>query len=325
MPNPLLSIVKKYAGPDAVPRAKRFIVGIAHDIWNDGPENPFARSRPPSVTDASMPYAASLSASAVKIPSIASNAPWHAAPGEVSEKMWGAGFVQPGDAPLSEMLVTPLGLNKDLSVLDLSAGLGGRLRKIADDFGVYVTGLEPDPAIAARGMEMSIASGKGKRAAIAAYDPANFSVARNYDCIIARESFYSIADRRKFFSNLAACTKPKAQISFTDYIINPEDRDKSAIVAWQAFERGSSPASLVELAEDWAKSGFNLRVHDDQTAFYLKEVAAGIKRLATFLATAPRPDAETKEALRRCIEIWAHRLAALEQGMKLYRFYGTKQ
>jgi cyclopropane fatty-acyl-phospholipid synthase-like methyltransferase len=239
--------------------------------------------------------------------------------------MWGKGYVQPADAALSDMLITPLGLNKDLSILDLSAGLGERLRKTAEKYGVYITGLEPDAQIAARGMEMSIIEGKGKRAAIAAYDPASFSLTKSYDCIIARETFYRVANRRKFFVELSACAKPKAQLSFTDYIVNPEDREKSAIKKWIAFEPGANPASLVEIAEDWAKAGFNLRVHDDQTALYVKEVAEGVKRLAVFLAKGAKPDAETRAALRRRVETWALRLVALDQGMKFYRFYGLKQ
>jgi cyclopropane fatty-acyl-phospholipid synthase-like methyltransferase len=331
MPNPLLSLVEKYAGPNALPRARQFVFGLAEDFWKDGPENPFVHAPAPASAAKSATTAAASHAPATTAKTDASPAavkelpPWHAAPGEISEKMWGAGYVQPGDEALSQMLITPLGLNKDLSVLDLSAGLGGRLRKTAEDFGVYVTGLEPDPAIAARGMEMSIIQGKGKRAAIAAYDPANFSVTRQYDCIIARETFYRVADRRKFFTALGTAAKPKAQVSFTDYIVNPEDREKPAVKAWMAYEKGANPTSLIEMAEDWAKAGFSLRVHDDQTTFYVKEVKEGVKRLATFLASGHRPDDETKQTLRRRIETWAHRLVALEQGMKFYRFYGTKQ
>jgi cyclopropane fatty-acyl-phospholipid synthase-like methyltransferase len=319
MPNPLLKLVEKYAGPNAMPRAKRFVLGIANDFWTDGPENPFSRMQGTNTN------AAPAKSASVMPQTPAPNVPWHAAPGEISEKMWGRGYVQPGDVALSEMLITPLGLSKDTSILDLSAGLGERMRKTAEKYGVYVTGLEPDPQIAARGMEMSIIDGKGKRAAIATYDPANFSVTRHYDCIIARETFYRVADRRKFFMALGACAKPKAQVSFTDYIVNPEDREKAAIKSWMVFEQGANPASLVEIAEDWAKAGFNLRVHDDQTSFYVKEVTEGVKRLAVFLASAPKPDAETKAALRRRVETWARRLTAFDQGMKFYRFYGVKQ
>ncbi len=76
--------------------------------------------------------------------------------------MWGEGFVTPGGEAVSDMLIKPLGLNKQMSVLDLSAGLGGRMRKATEETGASFTGLEPDPGIAKRGMEMSVKAGKGQ-------------------------------------------------------------------------------------------------------------------------------------------------------------------
>ena len=98
---------------------------------------------------------------------------WHAAPGEISEKMWGAGFVTPGGQIIDGHANAPLGLMKEMSVLDLSAGLGGRMRDMVDAIGLHVTGLEPDAAIAERGMQMSLKAGEVKHALIAHYDPAH--------------------------------------------------------------------------------------------------------------------------------------------------------
>ncbi len=52
--------------------------------------------------------------------------------------------------------------------------------------------------------------------------------------MIARETFYRVENKQEFFEALAACLKPQAQISFTDYLVNPEDRTKPAIVRWMA-------------------------------------------------------------------------------------------
>jgi cyclopropane fatty-acyl-phospholipid synthase-like methyltransferase len=246
-------------------------------------------------------------------------------PGEVSEKMWGEGYVTPGDVEVTDRLIRPLGINKDMSLLDLSAGLGGRLRKTTDDYGVYINGLEPDPEIAKRGMEMSKAAGRGKRVTITAYDPLKLTVDRLYDCIIARETIYRVTEKEKFIKSIVASCKPKAQVSFTDYIVDPEVRDKPAIIAWRAFEKGSDPLGLVQMAEMWAKAGFNLRVHDDMSDFYKKEVMVGLARFAKFMASGgPKPDAETKKSIDKRITTWAHRMAAMEQGMKFYRFYGLR-
>ena len=328
MPNPLEPVISKLAGPYAGLRLKRFVVGLAQDFWKDGTEHPLDMFKKSDLkTKEGKKAAPSKNGEPTHAEQRATPAAakeWHAEPGEISEKMWGAGYVTPGDAVVTEMLIQPLGLNKNMSVLDLSAGLGGRLRQTTEKFGVYITGLEPDPQIAARGMALSIKAGKGKHAAIAAYDPANFSVDRRYDCIIARETFYRVANRHQFLEALGTCTKSGAQVSFTDYVVNPEDREKPAIAEWIKSEPGSNPVGLVEIAQEWAKVGFNLRVHDDQTAYYKAEVLAGLKRLAVFLARNPKPDAETKSGLRRRLNSWMLRLGAMEQGMKFYRFYGTK-
>lgn len=258
---------------------------------------------------------------------------WQALPGEIAERMWGEGEMLPGGDTITDMLINPVYLTNEMSLLDLSAGLGGPMRRTTKEFGVYITGLERDPVIAARGMELSVVAGKGKHTPISAYTPDSFSIGRRFDCITAREMFYQIADRPKFFAAVAACAKPKARISFTDYILDSANAERPGIKAWQTVEPDASPFSVAEMVKAWAKVGVDLTVHDDQTALYAREVLAGFKRLEEFLASgcptgpeAPwaRPDPETKRAMRHEIEIWALRMAAIEHGLKFYRFFGIK-
>lgn len=330
MANPLRNLLQKKAVAELSARTCWVLTGIAHDFWKDGPENPFLRFRArPSIGVAKpSPPPPAVPPRPVRTTSPAVPSAWRAMPGEISEKMWGEGFVAPGGGAMLDMLLKPLGLDKQTNVLDLSAGLGAFLHKATADFGAYVTSLESDPAIAIRANELLIESGKGKVDAITYYTPDAFvpakTVSKVYDCIIARDVFYRVRDKHKFFTALAACTKPQAQISFTDYIVNPEDKNKPAIVAWTAYEGNVAPLGLVAMAEAWAKVGFKLRVHDDQTHFYRQEVLGGLQRLAQFLATGIRPDAETRQDILRRMDLWTHRLTAMEQGMKFYRFYGTK-
>lgn len=310
-----------------MPRVRWYAAGLAHDFWKDGPETlfgskPAAKPAKAPVRPRSPRDAASAAASP-SVPAAPVKPEWRAAPGAIAEKMWGDGCVMPCDAALFDALVKPLGLAKDKTALDLSAGLGARLHKIIETVGCPVIGLERDPEIAARGMEMSIKKGLDKQASIALYDADDFSVARNYDGLIAREAFYNVKDKGVFFAALAKYANAKAQISFTDYILNPEDRQKPAVTAWQAHEKNAAPLSLVEMAEAWAKNGFTLTMHEDQTGLYRQDVLLGLKRLAAFLSGV-RPDAETKKALALCMQDWVHRLAAMEQGLKFYQFRGIK-
>lgn len=307
-------------------RLRQLLKGIGSEPRIRGPD---AAGKGPGASAALIESSASAAA---RLPNESAR-PWHAQPGEVAEKMWGAADILPGEDVITDMLINPVYLTKEMSLLDLSAGLGGRLRRTTKGFGVYITGLERDPAIAARGMELSVAAGKAKHSPISAYDPASFASGRKFDCIIAREIFYEIADKPTFIAAVAACTKAKARISFADYILEPADANRPGIKAWQTVEPDASPLSTAQMVKAWAKVGVELTVHDDQTALYAKEVLAGFKRLEEFLSSgcrsdpeAPwsRPDPETKKAIRREVEIWAFRMAAIEHGMKFVRFFGLK-
>lgn len=333
MPNSSLNSVKQILSPQKMRYAGallwREISGVAQDYWKDGKGNKAelddldAPDIPPELAEklsslterfSQSPFAKDVSKGGV----------WHAQPGEISERMWGEGYVTPGDEYITDRLIRPLGMNKDMNLLDLSAGLGGRLRKTTEETGVYITGLEPDPEIAERGMALSYAMGKGKHAVISPYNPTNLIVDRSYDCVIARETIYRVADKAAFIKDIAAALKPKAQVSFTDYIVDFEAQNKPAIVAWRASEKGAKPVSLMEMAELWAKNGITLRVHDDQTDYYKEEVKKGLARFAKFMASGVQPDKETKLAIQKRITIWALRMAAMDQGMKFFRFYGVR-
>jgi hypothetical protein len=297
------------------------LFGAAQDFWKDGHWEKPAPQKNPSKDIAKN---ASPPPQAKKASLKAEGKFWHATPGEISERMWGGGCVTLGDEYITDLLIMPLSLTKDMSMLDLAAGLGSRIRRTTDKFGIYINGREPDPEIAARGMALSVDSGHGKHAAITAYDPMNLVETRKYDCIIARETIYRVTDKKKFVASIVACSKPQVQISFTDYIVNPESQSQPAIIAWRAYEKDADPLSLVQMAELWAKAGIGLRVHDDQTDYYKKEVKNGLIRLAKFMASGVKPDKETRRAIEKRITTWAHRMAAMEQGLKFYRFYGSR-
>lgn len=342
MPKPLDLLVNKALqvnklGDHFLLRLRQQVVGLAEDFWYNGQDSLFRldmgtvfarKNRGPAHASLQGRGTKTSSAKASSVTSNAANLKkakiWHAEPGEISEKMWGDGFVTPGGNTINGMLIKPLGLTKEMSVLDLSAGLGGRMRRTAEETGAYITGLEPDAAIAVRGMQLSVKAGKRKHAPITHYDPAKLELNRLYDCIIARETFYRVPDRPTFFAAIGKHAKPHAQIAFTDYILDPEHSHHPAALAWKKNEKLANPMGLVEAAEAWAKVGFSLRVHEDLTSFYKAEVMVGLKRLMLYLASGIQPDQETGVAVLRRIETWKYRMAAIDAGMKFYRFYGTK-
>jgi hypothetical protein len=331
MANPVYALIEKYAGP----RFARDAAGILADFWKDTPcEFPVWELkigghslRIPNLLKpqplAAVPLNTVAPMSRAEPKKSADLGPWHAQPGELAEKMWGEEQILPAGDALMTMLVSGLNLGRDKNVIDLTAGLGGPLRKLATQVN-QVKGLEANPAIAARGMAISTKLGKAKTAPIEAYDPANFSMPAIYDCMIAREIFYRTPDRPKFLYNIAAGIKTHGHVVFTDYIVDPEHRVQPSIVAWQAHETAAKPLGLIEMAEAWAKVGFELKTSEDQTAFYRKEIANGVNRFVGALRAAPAADAETKAGILTEVGFWLHRLGAIQQGMKFYRFDAVK-
>ena len=333
MPNPIYAFIEKHAGPRFAQQA----AGIFEDFWKDTQcEFPIYELKitgrtfklpnllkPMPTTPGQAAPTPAPRTTAAPIKAATPSTLWHAAPGELAEKMWGTEQILPAGDELMTMLITPAGLAKDKNVIDLTAGLGGPMRKLVGQVS-QLKGMETDPAIAARGMELSTKQGKAKMAPIETYDPAAFSMPAIYACMIARELFYHTPDKNKFFYSIAAGIKIGGSVVFTDYIVNPEDRAKPGILAWQAQEPMAKPLGLIEMAEAWAKAGVELRVSEDQTPYYRKELVNGINRFVAALSSASHPDGETKKAILAEVEAWIHRLAAIQAGMKFYRFHAVK-
>ncbi|MDD2324592.1 MAG: methyltransferase domain-containing protein [Alphaproteobacteria bacterium] len=249
---------------------------------------------------------------------------WTADRVQVMEQLWGEGHAIPGGDAYIEELSAPLGITQDMSILDLGAGLGGLPRYLAEKYKTYVTGFEMDPTLASRGMVMSIAAGLSKQASIVSLDPAAYTAARKYDCIFAREVFYKIIGKEKFFKAIDSSLKGGGgQFVFTDFILDPAVREKPAILHWLASERGAAPLSKLETIKLWKGMGYDLRIAEDHTEKYKDFILTGLRDLVVFMAQNV-PDRETKSVMLREVDLWSKRLAALNQGLSYCRFYAIK-
>ncbi|MDX9690344.1 MAG: methyltransferase domain-containing protein [Proteobacteria bacterium] len=308
------------------------VAGLALDFWADGKEWPLAGliqhkakndrvsaaiKRPVTKKDETVDEA--LEPQPIEI------SEWNPDRVQVIERLWGEGRALPGDETYLDSLTSQLGLNHESSVLDLSAGFGDMARFIAERYKTYVTGLEQDQFLAARGMIMSIAAGKSKQASVTPYDPNIYEAARKYDCVIAREIFYKIIGKEKFFQVVNSSIKSGGgHLVFTDYVVEAAARSKPAVVKWLEFERNAVPMSLIEIVKTWKQAGYEVRVMEDQTQLYKTII---LKRLADFVAFADRHKIglASQMAIAQEIKPWTKRLAAFQQGLKYYRFHAIKR
>lgn len=325
MKNPLTALFQNDKLKDFWSRLCIEAVGLAEDYWKDPKPADVAKSSSPVSQNASSgakkaegtPKAADQFSPASPRPK--GPALWHADRYQVMEKIWGQGRTLPSNEDLEKLIVVPLGLNKEMTVLDLAAGLGGLARKLATEHNTYVTGLEKDEVMARRGMTLSLNAGKSKQAGIEPYNPAEFTFTRHYNCIIARELFYNILGKDKFFQAIASSLKQHGMMVFTDYILDAKFRENDAVKGWLAYEKDASPLSLHDMVQTWTRLKFDVRVNEDLTAMYRHEILLRLKNFAEFLARNP-PDDDTKQYVFLETEKWARRAAAMQGGLKFYRF-----
>ena len=245
---------------------------------------------------------------------------WSATRIEVAEKLWGEGFIGPGGADYVPDLVKPLGLDKTMSVLDLSAGLGGITRLMASHFGAWVTGLELSPVLAKKGAEYSEKEGLLRQAPISHFDPNCMVLDRKFDAVFAKEIFFCL-DKEKILTEIRQFLKPGGQLLFTDYLV-ADTIDLTGLAGWAEAEHlAPCPWRPSETANCLKALGFDVRVALDMTDMQLKLIMERLGEFHTFLSDHEIDDAETKVAITAEIGLWARRADALRHGLRLYRVH----
>lgn len=237
--------------------------------------------------------------------------------------LWGPGFHQPGNAEYVLNLVKPFALNPAMSVLDVAAGLGGPARAISEAFGTYITGLERDPELARRGMEMSVAAGKQRHAPITQIDPETFELRTGaFDCILARGATYMIQDKERFMRVLILGLKQRGQLLLTDFVVDPALAKRPELALWTGLQPLKPTLWTLQQYADCFKSlGFDVRITEEITHDYKMQIVLGWDNLVQTvnIKTLPKPH---KLQIVSEAERWVKTIIALDAGVvKAYRFY----
>jgi len=249
---------------------------------------------------------------------------WTATRIEVAEKLWGEGFNTPGGAEHIPYLVKPLGLNPAMSVLDLAAGLGGTSRTMAGKFGCWVTGLEASELLAKEGMVRSFKMGLEKKAPIETFNPEHFSYPKRVDAIVYKEGLFSVRDKDQMFDGIELAMKPRGHLLITDYIAEPDKIGAKAIQVW--CDKEPMQPHLWDkdrMANAFAQRNLDLRIAEDISDTHRNLILTAIQGLVEHLEKH-QMDVSTKLAVMEEVEMWVRRVAAIEAGMRVFRFYAIK-
>lgn len=253
---------------------------------------------------------------------------WETEAIRIQQQVWGLGYHKPGGEEHVLGLAKPFGLNPSLTVMEFGAGLGGGTRALVNEFGVWVSGLEPTADHARAGKEMSIKAGLEKKADIVRYNPDGFEPkAGSVDCILSSESMYLVEDKLKLLKAFERSLKSRGQISLTDFV----RRDDLPADDPQLQKLGLKPedpthfASGAEYVKWLRELNFDLRVNEDITERYRKMIMDG---WVDFTQAGGERAAHAKampEPLVKEVELWTRRVAAFDAGvLKVVRYYAIK-
>ena len=243
----------------------------------------------------------------------------------LAQRLWGGGFLIPGGADQVMSLVKPFGVNPAMSLLDLTAGLGGPSRHVSNTFDVYITGFERVAETAQRGNQASVDSGLGRKVPISAYDPEKLELrAHAFDGVYAQFLTGTISDKERLMRMVMRSLKPRGQFSFIDFVLQNGDAGDPRLETLRQRERDPLLLWTVpQYRECLSNAGFDCRITQDETASYKRQVVQGWAQFLRNQKITAMPRHHLRVVLEEA-ELWMGRLQALEEGtLSVCRFYAV--
>jgi hypothetical protein len=273
------------------------------------------------------------------VPEIAKEAPvmvshggdrWNSNRVDIAQLIWGDEFTGPGDAEFVVNQCKLLGLTPEMSMLDLTAGLGGPMRVLADHFGVWASGFETSPTLIEVGNELSQMHGMSKKAPLKLLDmtlPEPFE--RRYDRAFGRVYLSKWGDLALPLARLNDALKPDAMVLFNDYFLTSASvRADDDFITYQSAD--PSPLSFHVVDEVLAvlkHEKLEVRVNENITDS-MSRIITDRWKSATSLTAEVASDPERRHllpTLLREAEVWTHRVRLMSEGkLEMRRIMATK-
>jgi len=241
------------------------------------------------------------------------------------QQIWGPGFLMPGGTDQIMTLVKPFGVNPAMSLLDLTAGLGGASRHVSATFDVYITGMERAAEIARRGHAMSVDAGLGRKVPVSAYEPESIELRPHaFDAVYAQFLLTGVTDKERMLREVMRCLKARGQFSFFDFTLREAEADDPRLEKLRRVERYPIlPWRVSQYIDALTSAGFDCRIAEDHTEVYRARVTEGWTQLMKMVQLESMPKSHLR-ALVEEAELWGQRMAALESGaLSVYRFYAV--
>jgi cyclopropane fatty-acyl-phospholipid synthase-like methyltransferase len=271
--------------------------------WWEGEEAP---AQPPPAAAVERP------AEPEKRPSEAKG--WTARRFASAQRVFGEGCVLPGGPQAIRDLIAPLGLKKDMRIVDYGARAGCLARLAAGELGVWVGGLEEDPVLVEAAGELIKKARLTKMATVLKANLRNCGFgSRAFDAIVSREAMHVLADKDEVYACCKDMLKPGGQLLFTAFMsrrpgVNP------AIEVWAAHERIEAHLGTPEEHRKLLDGhGFEIVAFDDIGQDYRRRVAGSMQSFAEQLAQKGLDELD-REWIMWEVDLWARRIDFLQSG-----------
>ncbi len=261
-----------------------------------------------------------------------SSLPWDKLRMEMTQLIWGDGYCGPGGREHIESMCKLLTMNSEMSAIVIGAGLGGPSRVLAEEFGVWITGVELSRELATQGMQMSTDAGLASKAIIQHLDPeqdAPFD--RRFERAFSKEALYCFPDKVKILKDTYDTLKDDALFLITDYTLTDISvLENPDVQKWLKQEATRPyPVTTANMQSAIEEAGFSLRVNEDISKEYIKLIESSWSKAATIagqLADKGAEGVKAVESLMAEAEFWALRAKLLKEGhIHVWRFLANKQ
>ncbi|MDP6709604.1 MAG: methyltransferase domain-containing protein, partial [Alphaproteobacteria bacterium] len=171
--------------------------------------------------------------------------------------------------------------------------IGSATRVVARETGAWVYGFEPDAMLVEAADRISTQAGLAKKAAVEStlFEKSDIRDASR-DAVLSFEALYTVEDKEALLATIKRFLKPRGQLLITDFARAIEQESSPDIEIWSAYER--QPVHLA--AADWYAShlgslGFDVRVVEDMSAAYCREIVQTLYAFSNSMTDAPVSEA----------------------------------
>jgi 2-polyprenyl-3-methyl-5-hydroxy-6-metoxy-1,4-benzoquinol methylase len=242
---------------------------------------------------------------------------------QIVQKLFGEGFNQPGGEELMKPLISPLGLNPNLSITELGCGLGGMSRMMARE-GLWIDAYEPDPDLAQAAIELARNQGVKQHINIRSEPLDQLQLKRkSIDVVLSKDGLISAQDKRLLLAKIRAAIKPGGQLMFTDFLLTGSTESRTYEVWWDREPVKPHLLTPEGLQAELESLNFIVCYMEDVTHELKSAVIESFARYAAEVkAKGKNADPNERDWVISEGEHWAIRISAMDAKIiRLYRVY----